>query len=163
MPYSNEIESFTMNISKTHSFSNFSPKNNKCFVYPYNYLLVSNNVGNRNILKYEQFSGNNASFKIELSLSIGCSGRCVPINYKNQLKALDEAITLGKYPTCAWGSDAYTNWLTQNSVNIGSKFFSMASSIVAGVAATALTGGNVAVGAAVTTLSLSAQVRKCNR
>ena len=24
---------------------------------------------------------------------------------------------LGKYPTCEWSSDAFTNWLTQNSVN----------------------------------------------
>ena len=30
----------------------------------------------------------------------------------------DEALPLGKYPTCSWSSDAFTNWLTQNSVNI---------------------------------------------
>lgn len=158
MPYSDEIVSFTMNIDKIYSFANFSPKNNKCYVYPYNYLLVTNNIGNRNILKYEQFSGNKANFKIELSLSVGCSGRCVPLNYKNQVKAIDEAIPLGKYPTCAWSGDAYINWLTQNAVNIPTKFLSTAGSIIAGIAATAATGGNVAVGATVATLGISAQI-----
>lgn len=33
-------------------------------------------------------------------------------------KAIDESIPLGKYPTCSWSSDAYTNWLTQNAINI---------------------------------------------
>lgn len=30
----------------------------------------------------------------------------------------DEALALAKYPVCAWSSDAFTNWLTQNAVNI---------------------------------------------
>lgn len=29
---------------------------------------------------------------------------------------------LGKYPTCAWSSDAFTNWLTQNSINLATNF-----------------------------------------
>lgn len=30
----------------------------------------------------------------------------------------DEAIPVSKYPTIAWTSDAFTNWLTQNGVNM---------------------------------------------
>lgn len=157
MNYSDEIEEFTLPIDKVYTFNDYQPKNNKCFVYPYNYLLVTNNVGNTNIYKYEDFSTNKANFKIEIVLSIGCSGRAVPLNYKRQEKAIDEGIPLGKYPTCAWSSDAYTNWLTQNAVNIPTKILSTLSSVGIGIATTALTGGNVALGVAAGTLSLSAQ------
>lgn len=105
------------------SFSDYTPKNNKCFCYPYNYCLLTNNVGNQVIYKYEDFydiTNNTISFDIEISLSVGCSARLVPHWYKNMAKNYDESIPLAKYPTCAWSSDAFINWLTENAVNIGS-------------------------------------------
>lgn len=112
---------FNTTIAKRHSFSGFTPKNNKCFVYPYNYLYVSNNQGSDNIFKYEDFSTNNCVFENQLAVSIGISGRIVPKNYRNKLYDYDESITLGKYPTCGWSGDAFTNWLTANAVNIPSQ------------------------------------------
>lgn len=109
---------FNTSIAKRHSFSNFSPKNNKCYVYPYNYLLVTNNQGSENIYKYEDFSGNNCVFENQLAVSVGISGRIVPKNYKGETYSYDESLPLGKYPTCGWSGDAFTNWLTQNAVNI---------------------------------------------
>lgn len=118
LPYSMDIEEFNTNIPKVNSYSDYTPKNNKCFVYPYNYLFVSNNIGNSNIFKYENFSnGTNATFKTQIALTVGCSGRLVPTGYKGQTTADDEALPLGKYPTCGWSSDAFTNWLTQEAVN----------------------------------------------
>lgn len=114
---SNEIESFNITTAKQTSFSDFTPKNNKCFTFPYNYLYVTNNVGSNNIYKYENFDGNNVVFKIILSISIGCSGKIIPLNYKNISENYDESLPLAKYPTCAWSSDAWINWLTQNAVN----------------------------------------------
>ena len=112
---------FNTSISKRHSFSNFTPKNNKCYVYPYNYLLVTNNQGSENIYKYEDFSGNNCVFENQLAVSIGISGRIVPKNYKGETYSYDESLPLGKYPTCGWSGDAFTNWLTANAVNIPSQ------------------------------------------
>ena len=112
---------FNTTITKRHSFTGFTPKNNKCFVYPYNYLYVSNNQGSDNIFKYEDFSTNNCVFENQLAVSIGISGRIVPKNYRNKLYDYDESITLGKYPTCGWSGDAFTNWLTANAVNIPSQ------------------------------------------
>lgn len=111
------------NVPKVHSFNNITVKNNKCFVYPYNYILATNNNGNQNIYKYELFSDpTNATFRLQLALTIGISGRCVPYNYNGQLDENDdEAIPLGKYPTCNWSADSYTNWLTQQAVNIPTK------------------------------------------
>ena len=127
-------ERFNTTIQKRHSFSDFSHKNNKCFVYPYNYLFVSNNNGSNNIYKYEDFTSANCIFENQFSIAIGGSGRLVPKNYKNMITNDDEALATGKYPTCAWSSDAFTNWLTQNGVNL--------------VASIALTAGGVATGGA---------------
>jgi hypothetical protein len=114
---SNEIESFNITIQKQTSFSDYTPKNNKCFTFPYNYLYITNNVGSNNILKYENFNSTDVVLKIILSISIGCSGKIVPLNYKNISENYDESLPLAKYPTCAWSSDAWINWLTQNAVN----------------------------------------------
>ena len=128
---------FNTTINNRTSFSNFVPKNNKCFVYPYNYLFVSNNNGSNNIYKYEDFTTENCIFENQFSIAIGGSGRLVPKNYKNMITNDDEALPTGKYPTCAWSSDAFTNWLTQNGVNLVSSI-----ALTAGGVATAIaTGG----------------------
>ena len=112
---------FNTTINKRTSFSGITPKNKKCFTYPYNYLYVTNNQGSDNIYKYEDFSGNNCVFENQLAVSVGISGRIVPKNYKGKSKDYDESLTLGKYPTCGWSGDAYINWLTANAVNIPSQ------------------------------------------
>ena len=118
MGYDMSPEKFNTEINKITSFSDYTPKNNKCFVYPYNYLFVSNNQGSNNIYKYEDFNTKKCIFENQFSIAIGGSGRIVPKNYKGMATNDDEALALGKYPTCAWSSDAFTNWLTQNSVNM---------------------------------------------
>lgn len=122
--YSDNVNYYVNNVTKNYSFSDYTPKNNKCFVYPYNYLFASNNIGNNNIFKYEDFSENTATFRTELSMSIGASGRLVPTNYKGMEEADDEAIPLAKYPTCGWSADSYVNWLTQNAINLPTQILS---------------------------------------
>ena len=109
-------------IAKKHNFSDYTPKNNKCFCYPYNYLYLTNNAGSNNIYKYEDFYSTNCRFYLQLALSVGVSGRVEPIDYKNINENIDESVTIAKYPTCSWATDAYTNWLTQQAVNISQKF-----------------------------------------
>lgn len=118
MSYDMSPEKFNTEINIITSFSDYTPKNNKCFVYPYNYLFVSNNQGSNNIYKYEDFNTEKCIFENQFSIAIGGSGRIVPKNYKGMATNDDEALALGKYPTCAWSSDAFTNWLTQNGVNM---------------------------------------------
>lgn len=140
MGYDLTPEKFNTVINKITAFSDYTPKNNKCFVYPYNYLFVSNNQGSNNIYKYEDFNTENCVFENQFSISIGGSGRIVPKNYKGMETNDDEALALGKYPTCAWSSDAFTNWLTQNSVNMA-----VSLGLTAGaIAGTIATGGATA-------------------
>lgn len=137
-------ETFNTTITKRTSFYDYTPKNNKCFVYPYNYLFVSNNQGSNNIYKYEDFTSQNCVFQNQFSISIGGSGRLVPLNYKRMTSNDDEALPLGKYPTCAWSSDAFTNWLTQNSINLATNMVST----VANVGLAVATGGTSLVATA---------------
>ena len=140
MPYSTEVAKFISSVPKQYSFSDYQPKNNKALCYPYNYLLVTNNIGNQNIYKYEDFTTENCVFENQFSIAVGGSGRVVPKNYKRMATNDDEALPLGKYPTCAWSSDAFTNWLTQNAVNM-----SVSLGLTAGsIAGTIATGGATA-------------------
>lgn len=73
LPYSLTPKTFNSTISKKTSFTGFTPKNNKCFVYPYNYLYVSNNQGSYNIFKYEEFSTSSCVFENQFVITIGGS------------------------------------------------------------------------------------------
>ena len=115
----------TPNILSPTTIDGYTPENNKLFIGDYNYLLVSNNMGQDYVYKYEDFVTNKAKFKVVGSMCIGGSIKAIPLNYKKLVD--DEAesmyswpygITVAKYPTCSWITDPYVNWLTQNSVNI---------------------------------------------
>lgn len=126
-------------------------RNKKLYCYPYNYLLVSNNNGGNAIYQYEHFTDSTIpgqmQFRIKGVLTPGCAIRMTPINYKGAVINDEEGINLGKFPICNWNSDAYTNWLTQNSVNIGVSVatglatVAAGAAMVAGVAAAPVTGG----------------------
>ena len=118
----------------------YTPKNNKLFTYPYCYFNISNNSGTTVTYHYEDFDGI-PSFNLEGIINVGCSTKLYPINYKNmnifsgdvQDNPYEYGITGGKYPTISWNSDSYTNWLTQNAVNIGSDILTSSFSTLANV------------------------------
>ena len=125
----------TINVNKPYTTINgYTPKNNKLFVMPYKYLSVDNNSGNVSNLSYEYFSGNStAQFKIYGDITPGGSIRLIPQNYKNQTENNSEGLTSGKYPIGSFSNDLYTNWLTQNAVNIPLKITGSIISAGAGV------------------------------
>ncbi len=133
MSFSGESKKYTIPFEKKYNWQDYKPKNNKLYCYPYNYLLVSNNNGNYGIYKYEEFSDKeNAILQTELSFNIGVSGRVVPINYKGMEIDDDDTIPVGKFPTCSWSSDSYTNWLTQQAINIPTQIASIGFGAVTG-------------------------------
>ena len=112
-------QQYQFNVNKVFSLDSYTPKNNKLKCFPYSYLLVSNNVGQNNILHYEKFSDNSqCTFFVQGCLCAGGSVALVPINYNNVVSNFNESISLGKYPICNYTTDMYTNWLTQNSINV---------------------------------------------
>lgn len=111
---------------RPQNLAGYVPKNKKLYSYPYCAYVLDNNSGGSIELKLENFedSGNHlGEIDIVGTITPGCSIRAIPQNY---LKASTFAsgnenefgLTLGKFPICSFNVDMYTNWLTQNSVNI---------------------------------------------
>ena len=48
--------------------------------------------------------------------------KCIPLDYKKVTFNLSESISACKFPIGSWAGDIYTNWLTQNGLNIGTQF-----------------------------------------
>lgn len=110
-------------FNRNTTVDGYTPKNKKLLTYPFNYFNLSNNSGSIITMRYEDFTSGTPHFKIIGDLTTGCSIKCIPLNYKkvtdtsSSMRSFDYGLIGGKFPTCSWNSDAYTNWLTQNGVN----------------------------------------------
>lgn len=112
----------TTTISRPSSLNGYTPRNNKLYVYPYAYVYATNNTGIDTIFRYEDFASANPKFMMAGALGQGCTVKLCPVSYKNytaNAEVFEYGMTGAKYPVCAWSSDYYTNWVTQNAVNIG--------------------------------------------
>lgn len=108
----------------------YTPRNNKLFTGDYNYLYITNNAGTDVKYNYEDFIDNTPSFVCKGSISVGGSIKLYPQKYKlfdcspqqghswTGVEEYNYGISCGKYPTCSWSNDAYTNWLTQNATQM---------------------------------------------
>ena len=133
----------TSTFNRPSSLNNFTPKNNKLLTYPYCYFNISNNAGSSLPYHYEDFSSN-IEFKVEGTFGLSGSTKAIPINYKyinSSENALDYSISGAKFPVCSWNSDSYTNWLTQNAVNIATEWKTAALATGIGAAGGAIRGG----------------------
>ena len=123
------LEEIVMADNKTVTINNtldgYTPKNNKMFTKEFNYLYLTNYNGGDTTYAYEDFKNNTPKFRIIGAVCPGCSIRLTPLDYKKwdttnasyKNDLLPYGLVGGKYPTCSWRSDTYTNWITQNSVN----------------------------------------------
>ena len=116
-------------INKPNNLDTYIPRNKKLLTFPYRYFNITNNSGSSATYKYEYFNSRDGrdvcQFNMLGAISPGCSIRLIPYNYKCGKtefdyihKEVEESIVAGKLPTCGWTNDAYTNWLTQNAINI---------------------------------------------
>ena len=129
-------------ISKPYNnIDGYVPRNNKLFVHPYNFMIIDNHGGVCEEYRYEDFTTDNCTFSTKGDLTPGCSIRTIPRNYKHIDYNFSEGINALKLPIGSWQGDVYTNWLTQNSVNLGVNLATSTAGIVSGVAT-----GNVASG-----------------
>lgn len=130
-------------ISKPSSINGYVPKNNKMFTFPFTYFYASNNSGTEVTYHWEDFSSA-PSFQVDGVVSQGMSIKAYPTNYKNTSGkgGYNYGINCGKIPVCAWNTDYYVNWCTQNALN---QPLSMASSLVNASfgAASNIMGGNI--------------------
>lgn len=126
--------------TKLTSLDGYTPVNKKLLTFPYCYLRVSNNNGSDAIFHYEKFAnveGGYCHFQMLCSICPGMSIILYPSAYDGISSNYNESLSAGKFPTCGWASDSYTNWLTQNGVNIVSSLTGDALQIAAGAGAIA--------------------------
>lgn len=109
----------SLSLNRPTSINGYNPVNNKLKVFPYNYCYVTNNTGTEVELHYEDFTSGTASITCIGVMNAGCSIKAYPTNYKGQTTYYNAGLMGPKLPVCSWNSDSYTNWLTQNSMNIG--------------------------------------------
>lgn len=136
-------KSFGMGIPKLTTLDSYVPHNNKLLTYPYVYINMSNGQGNNAIYHQELWEATNnlMIFNVQGCLTPGCSIRGIPYKYKGTDNPVDEGLNLGKFPQINWTTDQYTNWLTQNGVNIGVSLGASTIGVVGGLATSGATGG----------------------
>ena len=138
----------TFYFDNPNQLNSYIPVNNKLLTYPYCFFNVSNNAGSSVTYHYEDFNSR-PTFQIGTVFTPSGAVKAYPVNYKNLVgqnaNTFDYGITGAKYPIGAWVSDAYTNWLTQNAVNMRldrvKAVLGAGASIVAGAAQGATSGG----------------------
>lgn len=137
-------------VSSSGTLDSYVPTNRKLYCFPYNYLLATNNNGGSAIYQYEHFKTTREGFEDDCLFNlygVACPGgsiKLVPKQYKGVTENLEESLNAGKFPICNWNTDVYTNWLTQNGVNIGLSVVSGGLQMVAGVGMMATGGGALA-------------------
>lgn len=133
----------TITLSKPTTLDGYIPKNGKMKTYPFCYFYTSNNAGTEVDFHWEDFSSS-PTFTIDGVVSQGMSIKAYPTNYKRGtgLDGYTYGIACGKLPICAWNTDYYVNWCTQNAINIP---LNLATSVVKSVGAIA---GGITTGGA---------------
>lgn len=110
-----QMASWTQSMTKvTGDFDGYTPKNNKLYTYPYNFIYVYTDDGAESHYAYEYFSGTNCTFQIIPSANAAPEVVAFPQNYKGVQNNLNEKITLSGYPQCPYNIDTYKAWLAQN-------------------------------------------------
>lgn len=123
---------------KGSTIDGVSVRNNKLLCHPYNLIYATNNQGQNNTYKYEDFRiDNNGDFNLRWSITENSKPLLTPTNYKGSSYIFDEGISLPSYVQCNWSGDTFTAWLAQN----GGQFAVNALSTVGSLMLAPVTGG----------------------
>lgn len=115
-----------LSITMPSALGSYTPVNKKLLCYPYSFMRVSNNAGADVEFRYEDFAKNSSGkpipkFTMKGALGQGCNIKLIPKGYKNMgtnTESLGYGVVGAKFPQLAWRSDYYTNWITQNGINV---------------------------------------------
>lgn len=145
----------------------YVPVNNKLYCYPYSYFYITNNAGTDVKYNWEDMpsytagqydTGKAFRYRKAVVPTVSLSAKLYPVNYKTYSDdgtsptcMFNYGINFAKTPVCSWTTDYYTNWLTQNGINVGvNASKTMLSGLAAGVGLMSMGGGvpGLAVGVA---------------
>lgn len=114
---STEVKHIT-SPSMTYDFTSiggYQPRHKKLFCYPYNFLVLTNNMGQSSVLKFELFDNPN-------SIQFRCSGTffpqpsilCYPEDYRGVTHDFDSGVMISSFPQCPVVNDGYLQYSALN-------------------------------------------------
>lgn len=95
--------------------------NKKCLCFPYNYLVVSNNQGADNILRFEDFTNaatGTVGFTVKGVKFPTPELMLYPKSHKRIADDYENGVFVKNFPTCCFSGNVYTNYLAQNQNSI---------------------------------------------
>ena len=114
-----DAKSSLYGIVQDRKFGNFTPHNNKLYVYPYSFAEVGDFTGRKQDFMFEKSTYSGDQHYIQLNLK-------APVNSEMQaiIRAVDyggesmskEVLTVNLSNKCPWTYSAYQNWAAQNSL-----------------------------------------------
>lgn len=103
----------SVNRPASMAFEGYTPRNNKVYTYPYNFLYVTNNAGSSAAYRFERFvQSNPMQFLVRGALAPDAGTMLSPAGYTPATTG--DGLMMSSYPSCAWDSDTYKIWLAQN-------------------------------------------------
>lgn len=114
--YNQEQETHVINVTMPTPFDDYTPKNNKLYMYPYNYLMCTTHDGEIGTYRWEYFDGMQPSQTVQFKMygtHIG-GGQiiCVPHDpYNGSVENWDAGVKMSNFPKNSFTFDAYQAWI----------------------------------------------------
>lgn len=107
--------------TESDTLDGYSPKNNKMYTYPYNFLHVDNGQGSELNLRYEFFQNLTPRLGVVGTFNMPVQIVLRPKYYKGlgNVSLNTEMLKINSYPMCSWNTDAFEAWVAQNSIPLG--------------------------------------------
>lgn len=102
----------TFSMSAGTTLDGYTVRNKKLLYYPFNFMQVSNFMGEKTDLRFELGGGNNFHFYGNETTRPGIT--VFPVNYRGLPEDFENAITCEAFPLCSYNNDTYKAWLAQN-------------------------------------------------
>ena len=114
-----QIAKFFCNIADCviGGYSYYTPKNNKLYTYPYNFMVLESPDGASTTLRFEDFRNHNVhKFWSNLTVFPYAESICAPMDYETVTNTynIQHALFSKGYPMVGLATDVYSAWLAQN-------------------------------------------------
>ena len=119
---------FSMAVSegKECLAENYIPKNKKLLTYPYTKLFISDNTGNNNEYRFENYDG--ARGWIKFSYAGTAWSKPIIMLYPNNYRGIEDdyesALCMSNFPVCGWSTDAFKEYWSNHKGQLVSGFIS---------------------------------------
>ena len=107
-----ELTEHIEHYGKSDTLDHYEPINGKCFTYPYNYIVASDNNGTIINYRFEDFPEGNVGFECKFIASTDNAIVLRPLNfYMGNNDTLDYSLFITGFPQCPYMSDNYAMYL----------------------------------------------------